>query len=229
MKKVFIYAVSLSTALLMFLVAVYPVFAESYGWSPDTSVKPPTSKVCTDVPLVDSPVLFQPNHPLLPKAKGKGEVRLVWTKVPGANNYNVYYGLSPKNYIYAAPDVGDSDNYTVKALANRTYYFAVQAMKGCAAGPLSNEWPGRPTYGGSTLAAIDFAPVQRQKVMGETTDTEPVYTPPEPDEDEFNAPASTFRPTAEESEQPSDIIPPAALPKPKGFLNWLLSLFGFGK
>lgn len=148
-----------SIFLLSFLL-VSQAWAEPYGWSPNVDNSwggPPT---CTDAPPDKAPILLQPNHPVFPKANEPGAVRLFWHKVPGATGYNVYYGLSPRNYIFAAPDLGDTDNFTVRGLANRTYYFAVQAKKGCAAGELSNEWSGR--AGGSIYqlaAAPGFVPV----------------------------------------------------------------------
>lgn len=144
-------AMKLKPLLVLLIVVAFsvaPVKAVEYGTGTDP-VKPWEGlPVCNDSkPKV--PVLYEPNNPVLQKAKNPGEIRLQWTKVPGASGYNVYFGLSSRNYIFSAVDLGDTDNYTVKFLGNRTYYFAVQTKSGCARGPLSNEWAARPGGGGA--------------------------------------------------------------------------------
>jgi hypothetical protein len=49
--------------------------------------------------------------------------------------------LSPRNYIYGAPDVGNSTSYAVGYLQpGSTYYFSVMAVNGCMPSGYSNEW-----------------------------------------------------------------------------------------
>lgn len=124
-------------------------FAEPYGWSPDTDNSDNGPPVCSET-FTRQPVLYQPNHFLLPKAKNRGELRLWWHPTDEASSYNIYYGLTPGNYIFAARELGngETNNFTLEYLANKKYYFVVQANKGCAAGPRSNEWMGKPTKGG---------------------------------------------------------------------------------
>ena len=164
MKKISIAkaGVSLALASLTALSLTPVVFAEPYGWSPQVDFSNQGPPACTDSKPDKAPVLLQPNHPSLPKKPKKGEVVLYWHTVPGANGYNVYYGLSPKNYIYTAPNLGNTNNFTVSFLANKTYYFAVQAKNGCSAGALSQEWAVRPGGGSVSLVANGFVPVQRQ-------------------------------------------------------------------
>ena len=136
-------AKSISIIAILF-VAVISVFArdvkaEPYGWSPQTDFSNQGAPSCSDSKPDKEPILLQPNHPVLPKKPKKGEVVLYWHKVPGATGYNIYYGLSPKNYIFSAPNIGDTNNFTVGYLPNKVFYFAVQAKKGCAAGALSKE------------------------------------------------------------------------------------------
>ena len=133
------------TAPIIFSLALLAtqVHAEPYGWSPNVDNSWGGTPACTDAKPDKNPILLQPNHSVL-GSPASGEVRLIWHKVPGATGYNVYYGLSPHNYIFSAPDLPDTDRYNVGHLTGRRYYFAVQAKKGCAAGGLSNEWWGTP-------------------------------------------------------------------------------------
>jgi len=86
-------------------------------------------------------VLYEPNHALLPKATGVGEVRLNWLKAERANKYTIGFGTSPRNYIYGVTNIPDTNNYTVKYLNPGTrYYFAVKAVNECMPGDWSREW-----------------------------------------------------------------------------------------
>lgn len=236
MKKILLIIGIIVFPLIFLLAGVVQVKAEPYGWSPDVdnSWKGPPS--CGDQ-KPKAPILYQPNHPLLPKATGKGQIRLQWTKVPGATGYNIYYGFSPKNYIYTAADVGDADWYTVNFLANKTYYFAVQAKQGCAAGPLSNEWYGRPGGGGYYLASANsyaYTPIKK-KVAGiaSTTVSVPAVIPtaeptvaPEVQGITTESTQPEYQPPVEEPIAPKAV--PTVAPKPKSFWQTLLSIF-FGK
>ncbi|OGG00164.1 hypothetical protein A2Y99_02305 [Candidatus Gottesmanbacteria bacterium RBG_13_37_7] len=135
--------------LILLGVAVGQVQAEPYGWSPSTDNSGGGAPQCTET-YTQQAVLYEPNHWLLPKAQNRGEIRLWWHPTTEASNYNIYYGLTPGNYIYAVANVGSNqtNNYTVQYLQNKKYYFAIQANKGCGAGPISNEWMGRPPRGG---------------------------------------------------------------------------------
>lgn len=219
----------------VFLVVVVPtVKAESYGWSPQTDFSNQGPPTCTDPKPDKNPILFQPNHPALPQPKNKGEVRLQWFKIPGSTGYNVYYGLSPKNYIFTARDLPDTNNFTVSYLGSRTYYFAVQAKKGCAASGLSNEWAARPGGAGfASTTALGFVPVQRQtQAVAGVTD----YNPPPATVGEPEVQGTTIEPTQPETyQQPAQIDtyqpPPVApiVPKPAPKLSlWqkILKFFG---
>lgn len=149
------------------------VKAEPYGWSPQVDFSNQGPPACTDAKPDKAPILLQPNHPVLPKKPKKGEVVLYWHKVPGATSYNVYYGLSPRNYIYSAVNIGDIGNFTVGYLPNKNFYFAVQALNGCAAGTLSHEWSARPGGGGYAgnpvlgTTAAKIVPVRTQAALPE--------------------------------------------------------------
>lgn len=98
------------------------------------------------------PTLFQPGHSLLSKATGVGEVRLNWLRTQNASSYGVGVGLTPGNYIYGSPNVGDTTNFTVRFLTpGKIYYFAVRANNGCTPGPWSQEWSF--TTGGGSLSS----------------------------------------------------------------------------
>lgn len=97
-------------------------------------------------------VLYEPNHPLLPKATGAGEVRLNWLKAARANKYTIGFGTSPSNYIYGAANIADTNNYTVGHLNPGTrYYFAVRGVNECMPGDWSREWSAVVGGGGGTL------------------------------------------------------------------------------
>ena len=164
---------------LLVLLSAVPVKAVDYGGQPelDNSWKP--LPVCTEN-KPKAPILYEPNNPAIQKAKYPGEIRLQWTKVPQASNYNVYFGLSPRNYIYSATDIGNTDNYTVRFLGNRTYYFAVQSKANCAIGPVSNEWAARPGGGGTSIVPMSFAPVQRQAAVNNEVQQEQNVVQPAP-------------------------------------------------
>ena len=101
------------------------------------------------------PVLYEPNHPLLPRATGAGEVRLNWLKAARANKYTVAFGVSPGNYIYGANDIADTDNFTVRFLTPGTrYYFAVKGVNECKPGDWSREWSAVVGRGGGTTTFV---------------------------------------------------------------------------
>lgn len=230
-------SISIIVILLLAVIAVSArdVKAAEYGWSPQVDFSNQGPPKCTDSKPDKAPILLQPNHPVLPKKAKKGEVVLYWHKVPGATGYNIYYGLSPKNYIFSAPNIGDTNNFTVGFLPNKLFYFAVQAVKGCAAGSLSKEWAARPGGGGyvsPVLGAFKATPIKRTvpqvgqsgvtsavpQVKGIQAPTaQPTYQPP------------VYQPPVKNTNnnlQPAVPVTPA---KPKGLLEFVLSLFGLGK
>lgn len=87
-------------------------------------------------------VLYQPNHPALPKTTVRGEVILNWLKLAqNADKYTIAYGVQPGTYIYGLPDVGNVNSFTVRFLTPGTrYYFVVRGVNGCMPGPWSQEW-----------------------------------------------------------------------------------------
>lgn len=222
---------------LMLVVVAGQVKAEPYGWSPQTDFSNQGPPQCTDAKPDKAPILLQPNHPKLPKKATKaGEVVLYWHKVPGATGYNVYYGLSPKNYIYTAPDLGDTDNFTVGYLANKNYYFAVQAKKGCAASSVSNEWIGRPGKGGYYTAVAKYTPIKKTtttttpSTSGGTTVVLPTTAPQVQGISTGQQPTvkSNYQAPKNPVTQPkSTAVVPTQAPKPKGFWQTILGFFGF--
>src|SRR3989338_5410413 len=97
----------------------------------------------------DQVILYEPNHPLLPKAASSKEVRLNWLKANRANKYTLAFGFSSGNYIYGFPDTGDTDHFTVGSLTSgKKYYFVVRGVNGCMPGLWSMEWAVR--VGGGT-------------------------------------------------------------------------------
>lgn len=86
---------------------------------------------------------------------GTGKVKLSWIKANGADHYSLVYGLSSGNYIYGAPDTGETDNFTVSDLdPGKAYCFAIRPANGCMPGDLSNEiCTGAGPQGGLVLGA----------------------------------------------------------------------------
>lgn len=133
-------------------------------------------------------VLYEPNHPLLPKATGAGEVRLNWLKAERANKYTVGFGLSAGNYVYGATNIADTNNYTVSHLNPGTrYYFVVKGVNDCMPGDWSREWSavaggrGALTYTGSTggyvvPSVVPSIVLRRQGVGGNVIPTEIIPT-----------------------------------------------------
>lgn len=242
MKRNFLkIGIAVSPILFLATILVGQVKAENpYGWSPQTDFSNQGPPVCTNQ-KPKAPILYQPNHPLLAKAKGKGQIRLQWTRVPDATGYNVFYGLSPKNYIYSVPSLPNTDNYTVSFLANKKYYFAVSANAGCAGSSLSNEWWGRPGGGGyAVLGSSTSKPVVKKPkaTVPKTASTgNTVYINPSPAvKGESTGPSTNINPPAQENKyqapqnntyQPPPVAVPVT-PKPKGFFDILLSIL-FGK
>ncbi len=214
------------------------VRAEPYGWSPQVDFSNQGPPACTDSKPDKAPILLQPNHPVLPKKPKNGEVVLYWHKVPGATGYNIYYGLTPKNYIFSVPNVGDTNNFTVGFLPNKVFYFAVQAIKGCAAGNMSKEWAARP--GGSgyispVLGTFTGTPIRRTTPPSAGPSGGVTVVVPTVSQSGNNAQVKgvqapttqpTYRPTVY---QPPVTSAPIPTPKPKGFFDWVLSLLGLGK
>ena len=71
----------------------------------------------------------------------KNEITLNWEKAQGSvSHYSVSYGLIKGKPLYGVSNIGNVTSYTVKGLsAGVTYYFQVNAVNGCTAGPASNE------------------------------------------------------------------------------------------
>lgn len=88
-------------------------------------------------------------------AVGSNSVKLVWTKVIGANSYAIFYGPTSGNYLYGVPSTGDTDNFTINGLASG--FFTLRAINGCQPGDPSAEVStggigGTQILGASTMA-----------------------------------------------------------------------------
>jgi len=172
-----------------FLVQTASVFA--YGNSNNNNNNSsnnsnPTAPQCSkDKP--NKPVLYEPNHPLLPRSNKAGEIILKWLPVDKATKYTVSYGMSTRNYIYGAPDVGNVDQFTVGALTpGQTYYFSVKAVNDCMPSDYSNEWGVKVGGGGMAYifqnilgakAKVEGTVVaSEEKVLGESKSKELIPT-----------------------------------------------------
>lgn len=219
-----------ASIISLLLVNAGGVFADDhpYGWSPQTDFSNQGPPTCGNSDPDKAPSLLQPNHPVLPKKAKAGEVVLYWHKVPGANNYSVYYGFSPKNYIFSAPDVGDTDNLIVRFLPNKIMYFSVQARNGCAAGPLSREWAARPGSGRyiSPVLGVNTNSTSLNKTTSSLIQpsalvyqTQAIEAPQAQDA----AVAETYQPPVVEN--PAPVVAAKAVPQKKGLLASIFSLF----
>lgn len=76
-------------------------------------------------------------------AQSSSKITLTWTDASDpVSYYLISYGTTSGQYIYGNPNVGNqgTTSYTVGSLSpNRTYYFVVEAVHGCAPGSKSNE------------------------------------------------------------------------------------------
>lgn len=216
MKKSLVKICLLGFALLA--IALIPgnaKFVFGYGDSPTFAGSTTEAPVCNKEQS-DKVVLYEPNHPLLPKATGPNEVRLNWLKVSNADKYTIAFGLSSGNYIYGFPDTGDTDHFTVGDLVpGNTYYFVVRGVNGCMPGPWSMEWGVKIGGGTGFSTTLD-------------TNSPLVTTPP----NLFRLPAAG---TSPEDLQPTPTPPtytppPFPTPTPLGFFQGLwhnfLGIFG---
>ena len=163
------------------------------------------------------PVLYEPNHPLLPRATGAGEVRLNWLKVASANKYTIGFGTSPGNYIYGAANIADTNNYTVGHLNPGTrYYFAVKGVNECKPGDWSREWSAVVGRRGTTA------------LVGTTGSTGRIIVPSvvpsvTPRRQGTVTGVPTLIPTAVEQNRPP-VAEPTPTPRP-GFFRRILNFF----
>lgn len=91
-----------------------------------------------------------------------GSVTLHWNHSPSPHTgYLIAYGPSPGNYLYGAPDIGNSDFYTVLGLTyGAQYCFYVRTLNGCMPGDRTSEYCINPqsTLVGTTVPAPGFQP-----------------------------------------------------------------------
>ncbi len=161
MKRVLVVTAFLVFFSLVFTSSIFAYGNNTSSSSTSESKSMPTAPQCT-AEKPNRPVLYEPNHPLLPRSNKAGEIILKWLPVASANKYLIAYGVSPRNYIYGAPDVGNVDQYTVRGLTpGQTYYFSVKAINDCMPSDYSNEWGVK--VSGNGMAYIF------QNVLGKTT------------------------------------------------------------
>lgn len=115
--------------------AVLPARVNAYGNSSSNNFTMPSAPVCgKEKP--DAPILFQPSS-----SSKSGKVTLSWNPVAKATTYTLAYGLSSRNYIYGAVNIGNVTSYTVNSLTpGQKYYFSVLAVNECMPSNYSNEW-----------------------------------------------------------------------------------------
>lgn len=215
MKKTLAVSLGVLVFGVVFLFRASSVYAEAYGWSPDVN------KSTTETPGVCSgakpaaPILYQPNHPILPQPTGRDQIRLQWTKVSNASGYVVNYGLTSKNYIYSVQLPDSSTSYTIGHLGNRMYYFTVQAKSGCAVGFSSNEWGARPNGGAIMTRTAVVTPVRR--TIAPTT---PAPAAPVLQRDEVRPVTPPVAPVAPVT--PKAVVPPSN----PGLFESIMNFFG---
>ena len=113
-----------------------------------------------------------------------GEVILTWDKLSEADFYTLSYGLISGNYIYGTPNIGDTDQYTVRGLTpGKVYYFVLTAVNDCGSSGYSQEvWAeagGAPVVVTSTLSptVINYVPPEEPEVVASPSATpEPLPT-----------------------------------------------------
>lgn len=223
-----------------------------YGSSSNSnsgSLNSTTGAPTCDKQQPDKVTLYEPNHPLLPKAANPKDVRLNWLKANRSTKYTLAFGLSSGNYIYGLPDIGNTDNFTVSYLApGTTYYFVVRGVNDCMPGPWSMEWAVKAGGETGTFTSLDTnapsviippnipvaSPAAEIVAPSVTTVQQPTQAPVQP----------TVQPTAQ-SQQPTQApvqptvqqqqtgayTPPQPTPTPQpGFFqrlwNGFLGLFG---
>jgi hypothetical protein len=215
-KTFFSVMILLSLVLLVSASRAYASYGSTSDSGSSSTNTTGTPQCNADVP--GTPVLYEPNHPLLPKATGAGEVRLNWLKAQKANKYTIGYGLSPRNYIYGAADISDADNYTVGHLNPGTrYYFAVKGVNVCMPGEWSREWSAVVGGGGgsSTLTYTVTGSTEGNVVLTVTP------TPVLGGQGFGNVVPTVVVPTAEPQNLPPVVIP---TPTPKiGFFQRILN------
>ena len=116
--------------------AVFPTGVSAYGNNnTSNNFTMPSAPVCTKE-KPDAPILSQPSS-----SSKSGKVTLSWNPVSKATTYTLAYGLSSRNYIYGAVNIGNVTSYTVNSLTpGQKYYFSVLAVNECMPSNYSNEW-----------------------------------------------------------------------------------------
>jgi hypothetical protein len=103
-----------------------------------------------------TPVASAPAAPATVTATaGNGQVTLVWTVVPGATSYNIYWSLSAGVSITNSTKIHNAGNpYVQTGLTNGIpYYYVVTAVNAIGESPASVQVTATPVSSASTLAA----------------------------------------------------------------------------
>jgi hypothetical protein len=162
-----------SVIAFLAVVAVTPSSVYAYGNDNNSSPSMPSAPVCTKE-KPGTPVLFEPK-------KGKpGKITLQWSPVSNATTYTLAYGLSSRNYIYGAINIGNTTKFTVQSLRpGQKYYFSVLAVNDCMPSDYSNEWGVKVKEENNTVEFENFVSVGSQNVISNTIipSTTPSTTP----------------------------------------------------
>lgn len=118
----------------------YLVFQQAAPPTPTPPESPPISPPSPPGPACTENSPSAPSNFKAATGLNEGEVVLSWAKSSGATHYSVVFGVTSQKYLYGAANIGDVNMFTVRSLTpGRLYYFAVSAVKSCAASGFSSE------------------------------------------------------------------------------------------
>lgn len=150
----------------------------SKDWWPGQEEEEEEEKGCTEAPSF-------PTNLKAVSGPGSGEMTLIWAKSSGADFYTISYGLISGNYIYGAPNIGDTNQYAVRGLTpGKVYYFVMTSVNDCGSSGYSQEvWAksgGAPVVVTPTSSptVVDYVPSEEPEVTASPSAT-PELSPTE--------------------------------------------------